>query len=222
VLWRPLHLWFLEYAFLFCVVAWVLRGLAGQRWFDALVKVPEVLLLGSVATAATVHLFEGPQPAFSFLPQPGALLYFGLFFFLGFGLSGAGDATQTLQRRGWWMAVASTALCLVVFTRPLQWQPSGQALAALAAWLMVLGVLGPALTTGSREAGVLVQSAYWVYLVHHPLVQLGQVLVANQPWPAPVGYLVVVGGVFAVSFGSWVLVVQHTPLGPILGRVKRR
>jgi glucans biosynthesis protein C len=222
VLWRPLHLWFLEYAFLFCVVAWVLRGLSAQRWFDALVKVPEAMLLGSLATAATVHVFKEPQPAFSFLPQPGAVLYFGLFFGFGFGLYGAGDATLALKRRGWWMALTSVAVCMFVFTRPLQWQPSGQTLAALAAWLMVLGVLGPALKKGTREVGALVQSAYWVYLVHHPLVQLGQVLVAHEAWPAPVGYLVVVGGVFAVSFGSWLLVVRHTPLGPFLGGVKRR
>jgi len=222
VLFRPLHLWFLEYAFLFCVAAWGLRSLAAQRRFDALVKVPEVVLLGSLATAATVWVFDEPQPAFSFLPQPGSVLYFGLFFGFGFGLSGAGDATLALRRRGWWMAVAAIVVCVYVFSRPLQWQPAGQALAALAAWLMVLGVLGPALTRGTGEAGALVQSAYWVYLVHHPLVQLGQVLVAHQPWPVPVGYLVVVVGVFAVSFGSWVLVVQHSPLGPFLGGLKRR
>jgi hypothetical protein len=115
------------------------------------------------------------------------------------------------------MAVASLAVCLFVFSRPLQWQPVGQALAAVAAWSMTLGVLGPALRPGRTRPGALVQSAYWVYLVHHPLVLLGQVLVATREGPAWAAYAAVVLGSFAVSFGSFMLVVRHTPLADWLG-----
>jgi len=214
---RPLHLWFLEYVFLFCVVAWVLAATKLSVRLDRLLKVPEVLLLGSALTAATVLALGAPEPAFSFVPSLSAALYFAPFFGLGWAFYRSRDATAVLQRRGGWMVVASLALCLYVFTRPLQWEPLGHALAALAAWLMVLGVIGPAMRPGSRPPGPFVQSAYWVYLVHHPLVLLGQVLVAKQPWPAWVSYGAVVLGVFAVSFGSFMLFVRHTPVAPWLG-----
>lgn len=216
-LFRPLHLWFLEYLFLFCLVAWALMATPLTVRIHGLLRRPEVLLLGSALTAATVVRFGEPQPAFSFVPSLGAVAYFAPFFGFGWALYAARDATAVLQQRGWWMAVASLALCLFVFSRPLQWQWQGQVLAALAAWLMVLGVIGPAMRPGTTPAGPLVQSAYWVYLLHHPLVQAGQVLVAKQPWPAWVGYLVVVSGAFLISFGSFWFVVRRTPLAPWVG-----
>ncbi|MBL8921774.1 MAG: acyltransferase family protein [Myxococcaceae bacterium] len=216
-LFRPLHLWFLEYLFLYCLAAWALVATPLSVRVGGLLKRPEVVLLASALTAGTVVVWGEPQPAFSFVPSVGAVAYFAPFFAFGWALYRAREETAVLQRRGWWMVVASLALCLFVFTRPLQWQWQGQALAAVAAWLMVLGVLGPAMKPGTRPAGPLVQSAYWVYLLHHPLVQGGQVLVAKQAWPAWVGYLVVVAGAFAVSFGSFWLVVRRTPLAPWVG-----
>lgn len=216
-LFRPLHLWFLEYLFLFCLGAWLLSKTRLMVRLDSALRVPEVLVLGSALTAASVLTFGEPQPAFSFVPSINSVGYFAPFFAFGWLLHQSHGATAVLQRRGWWMSLASLALCLFVFSRPLQWQWQGQVLAAVAAWLMVLGVIGPALRPGSKAPGVLVQSAYWVYLVHHPLVQLGQVLVAKQPWPAWVGYLVVVVGAFIVSFGTFFFIVRRTALAPWLG-----
>jgi glucan biosynthesis protein C len=215
---RPLHLWFLEYLFLFCIVAWLLSKTRVSVRLDGLFgRAPEVLVLGSLVTVGAWHLLGEPQPAFSFFPQPAAVLAYGPFFALGWALFAARDSAEALRRRGWWMALAALVICLWVFSRPLQWQPAGQVLAAVAAWLMTLGVLGPALRPGMRAPGALVQSAYWVYLVHHPLVQLGQVLVATRAWPAWLAYAVVVLGTFAVSFGSFLLVVRRTPLAGWLG-----
>ncbi len=216
-LFRPLHLWFLEYLFLFCILAWLLAATRVTVRLHSALKTPEVLLAGSAVTAAGVLMFGAPQPAFSFVPSLSAVTSFAPFFGLGWALYRSREAATVLQRRGWWMALASFALCLFVFTRPLQWQPVGQALAALAAWLMVLGVMGPAMKPGARAPGALVQSAYWVYLVHHPLVFLGQVLVAKRAWPAGIAYGAVVLGVFAVSFGSFMLLVRFTPLAPWVG-----
>lgn len=216
-LFRPLHLWFLEYLFLFCLGAWLLSKTRLVVRLDSALRVPEVLVLGSALTAASVLTFGEPQPAFSFVPSWNSVGFFAPFFAFGWLLHQSHHATAVLQRRGWWMSLASLALCLFVFSRPLQWQWQGQVLAAVAAWLMVLGVIGPALRPGSKAPGVLVQSAYWVYLVHHPLVQLGQVLVAKQPWPAWVGYLVVVAGAFIVSLGTFFFIVRRTALAPWLG-----
>lgn len=217
-LFRPLHLWFLELVFLFCALAWLLGKTKLTLRLEPLVRVPEVLLGGAVLSWATVALAGEPQPAFSFVPTVGTIVFFAPFFALGWGLHAARRSTEALQRRTWWMVPAALALALFVFTRPLQWQPLGHALAALIAWLMVVGVVGLALRPGASERpGVLVQSAYWVYLVHHPLVQSGQVLVAKQSWPAWVGYLVVVVGAFSLSFVTFLLFVRPTRLAPWLG-----
>ncbi|MDX2013201.1 MAG: acyltransferase family protein [Myxococcaceae bacterium] len=215
---RPLHLWFLEYLFLFCLAAWLLSKTRLTARLDGLfARAPEVLVAGGLLTFGAQHFVGEPQPAFSFAPQVASLLAFGPFFALGWALHRARTSTDALTRRAWPMVLAALVTCLVVFTRPLQWQPPGQALAAVAAWLMTLGVMGLALRPGSRSPGLLVQSAYWVYLVHHPLVQLGQVLVARREWPVWLSYGAVVLGTFAVSFGSYALVVRHTPLAGWLG-----
>lgn len=218
-LFRPLHLWFLEFVFLFCVVAWLGSRTRLATPLSSLLRTPEVLLAGSLVTAGSVLLFGEAQPAFSFLPSLASVTSFGPFFWVGWALHRARRSTGTLQRRGWWMAVAGLALSLFVYSRPLQWQPVGQALGALVAWLMVLGVMGLALRHAgpAQEPGVLVQSAYWVYLVHHPLVQGGQVVVAKQPWPAWLSYAAVVVGAFAVSFATFLLFVRRTRLGPWVG-----
>lgn len=214
---RPLHLWFLELLFLFCVAAWAMEKTRLSFPLARVLRAPEVLLAGSLFTGGVVLVFGEPQPAFSFVPDVSSVLVFGAFFALGLGLYRAREATEVLQRRGWWMAVASLAVCLFVFTRPLQWQPLGHALAGLAAWLMSLGVVGPALRPGTREPGLLTQAAYWVYLVHHPLVQAGQVLVATASWPAWRSYVAVVASVLGLGLVTFVLFVRHTFLGPWLG-----
>ncbi len=217
-LFRPLHLWFLELVFLFCVLAWLGSKTKLTLELERLLRVPEVLLFGAGLTAVTVLLGGEPQPAFSFIPSVGTVAYFAPFFALGWGLHGARRATEVLQKRTWWMVPAALAIALFVYTRPLQWTNWGHLLGAVVAWLMVLGVTGLALRPGaSTGPGVLVQSAYWVYLVHHPLVQGGQVLVAKQAWPAWVSYLVVVAGAFGVSFVTFLLFVRGTRLAPWLG-----
>jgi len=220
---RPLHLWFLEFVFLFCVLAWLAGKTRLSTPLEKALQVPEVLLVGSVVTAGSVLLFGEAQPPFSFIPSLASVTFFGPFFWVGWALHGARASTQVLQRRGWWMAVAGLGLAAFVYSRPLQWQPLGHALGAVVAWLMVLGVMGLALrgSGAAQEPDVLVQSAYWVYLVHHPLVQGGQVLVAKQPWPAWLAYGAVVAGAFGLSFLSFLLV-KRTRLGPWVGVSAKR
>ncbi|MCA2979936.1 MAG: acyltransferase family protein [Myxococcaceae bacterium] len=219
---RPLHLWFLEYLLLFCVVAWALAKLRVPWRLDAVLRrMPDALLGLSLLTFGAQALWGEPQPAFSFLPQAATVAAYGPFFAVGWALFAVRDDAGALERHAALRVVLAAAVLLGVFTSPLQWQPLGHGLAALAAWLVTLGLLGAALGARGGEPGPLVQSAYWVYLVHHPLVQLGQVLVAKAPLPAGVAYGVVVLGAFAVSFFSFQLVVRRTPLVRWLGGAPR-
>jgi glucan biosynthesis protein C len=208
---RPLHLWFLEYLLLFCVAAWALAKLRVPWRLDAVLRrAPDALLGLGLLTFGAQELWGEPQPAFSFLPQAATVGAYGPFFAVGWALFEVRDDAGALERHAAWRVALASALLLAVFTSRLQWEPLGHG-------LLTLGVLGAALGARGGEPGPLVQSAYWVYLVHHPLVQLGQVLVAKAPLPAGVAYGLVVLGAFTLSLVSFQLVVRRTPLARWLG-----
>lgn len=221
----PMHLWFLEYLFLFCLAAWALtrvglEGRAASRTLAKLLTLPEVLLVLSVPLGLGLVRFEELRPAASFLPEPHAFLHYGLFFALGWLLWPAREAVDTLVRRGWWMAVAGLALTFFVFTRHLQWEPLGHFLAGVVPVAATLGCLGLAFRVppATRPAlRFLVESSYWVYLVHYPVVLALQVLLARAAWPAVPKYLVVVAVTFGFAFATFRLLVYRSPLGPWLG-----
>lgn len=221
--WRPVHLWFLEYLFLFCATA------AGLTWAGAprrsgllerLLRFPEALALLAVPTGLLLATAGEGRPDASFLPDAATFATMGLFYAFGFALWAARDSVEVLARRGWWMAPAGLALGGWLYSRPLQWEPLGLALSGAVAWLVTLGALGAAFRVGPARrplVGLLVDSAYWVYLVHYPLVLVFQVAVAGASWPAAVKYLVVMGSVLAVSLGSYLLFIRGSWLMPYLG-----
>lgn len=221
----PMHLWFLEYLFLFSLAGWALarlhlEGLGASRALAKVLKVPELLLLLGGPLGLGLMRFTELRPAASFVPHPHPLLHYGLFFTLGWLLWPAREAVDVLVRRGWWMAVAGLGLAVYVFTRPLQWQPTGHFLAGVVPVAATLGSLGLAFRVppATRPAlRFLVESSYWVYLVHYPLVLALQVAFASEPWPAVPKYLAVVTVTFAVAFASFRVFVYRSPLGPWLG-----
>ncbi|MEW5740014.1 MAG: acyltransferase family protein [Myxococcota bacterium] len=225
VQWAPSHLWFLEYLFLFSVAAWGLArvGWEGQRaarWLSLALRVPEVLLLAAAPLGLALMQWGEVKPALSFLPEPHALFHYGAFFALGWVLWLARDAVEVLVRRGWWMAAVGLALAWYVFSRPLQWQPWGHFLGGVVPVLVTVGCLGLAFRVPPATRPwlrFLVESSYWVYLVHFPVVLALQVLVAKWAWPAGLKYALVVGATFALAFASFRLLVYRSGLGPWLG-----
>jgi peptidoglycan/LPS O-acetylase OafA/YrhL len=223
LLFRPLHLWFLELAFLLSVVVW---ALAATGLVPALLRLtaffprfPETALLLSLATWGCLTWLGEANPAYSFVPDLATGLRFLPFFLFGFVLWGHRAELGRLKRCGW-MAPVGVVLAAWVFSGPLQWEPTGRALSSLAAWLGALGFFGLALRLeeAPRPAlRALVESSYWVYLVHHPLVMAGQVAMARLPVAAGFKYAVLVVGVWAVAFASFRLLVRGTWLGPWVG-----
>jgi peptidoglycan/LPS O-acetylase OafA/YrhL len=221
----PMHLWFLEYLFLFCLAAWALarvglEGRAASRGLAKLLEVPEVLLVLALPLGLGLMRFEELRPAASFVPEPHAFFHYGLFFALGWLLWPVREAVDALVRRGGWMAVAGFSLALFVFSRNLQWEPLGHFLAGVVPVAATLGCLGLAfrMPNAPRPAlRFLVESSYWVYLVHYPVVLALQVWLARAPWPAATKYLAVVVATFAFAFATFRLLVYRSALGPWLG-----
>ncbi len=207
---RPLYLWFLEYAFLFSLACWPLRGvrIARVRW-------PEGLLLGALLTFAARWALGEATPAFSFVPQLASVAHYGPFFALGW-LLWAQRETLAAFRRCWWLGPVGLGLACWVYSQPLQWQTPGYLWGALSTWAMVLGALALAVRMpGAPVPGVrwLVEASYWVYLAHYPVVVSTQLLLAREPWPAWVKFTVVVTVASVASVASYALLIRRSLVG---------
>ena len=88
----------------------------------------------------------------------------------------------------------------------------------------IIEFYGPVILGGARYQCVhavffnntlirLADSSYWVYIVHLPLVMVGQILVVNETWPWFVKFGAVVGGTMAVSLLTYELLVRHSFVG---------
>lgn len=215
----PMHLWFLEYVFLFCAATWVLVRLFGPPKRQWTLRTPELLLLLAVPTAWGLVLTPEPRPDQTFVPLLAVLVHHGLFFAVGFALYAARASLRVL-RRCWPMLPLGLALAAFVFTRHVQWEPAGHALRGLVAWLVTLGALGLAFHFRPAERPslrLLVDASYWVYLVHYPIVVALQVGLASVGLPAVAKYTVVVLGGLMVTLLSFVALVRRSPLAPWLG-----
>ncbi len=222
---RPLHLWFLLALFGLSAVGTlaapllassVLRGVA--RW---LARWPQPLVLLAVGTGAALQWVGEPLPAGSFLPEPASLLHHAPFFLLGWLWWPEREALQRwpLTRTAW--VPAGVGLGAWLFSQPLQYQPQGRLLQGAVAWLVALGLLAWAArhrggVKAPRAVAFVVDAAYWVYLVHYPVVLALQLALARLGWPAGLKYGLVVAGAAALSFGTWVPV-RRSLLGALLG-----
>jgi hypothetical protein len=61
-----------------------------------------------------------------------------------------------------------------------------------------------------------------VYILHLPLVAIGQALVVHLELPALAKFALVVAGVFGVSFGTYQLMVRYSFVGAMLNGRKYR
>ncbi|MDE0188642.1 MAG: acyltransferase family protein, partial [bacterium] len=98
-------------------------------------------------------------------------------------------------------------------------------LQVLYAWGMCFGLMGlfrVLLPRERRGIRYLSDSAYWVYLVHLPLVVAAQMLVFDWDLFAGVKFLLICGVVTAVSLLSYQAFVRYTPIGAMLNGKKVR
>lgn len=208
----PLHLWFLEYLFLFSVLAW---GLSRLRLTLPRVN-PWAFAGAAFAVTAVLAVYAPePRPDATFLPLAPVVLHHGLFFIFGWLLGRAPPS-----RRLWPAFPAGLVLALVLFSRPLQYQPVGHALSALVAWLVTIGAFSLALGfNGEPPAWVreLVDASYWVYLTHYPVVVALHVALTRVQASAGVKYALVVAATLTMTLGTFAALVRKTSLAPWLG-----
>jgi glucans biosynthesis protein C len=218
----PVHLWFLVYLFTLCLLAWAAPKWDGPaRLIRSAVRFPPLLLLGlAVPTCAALWLHPEIRPDLALWPLPFELFHYGWFFAFGWWLWPAREVLEPLRRWSLPLLVAGLALGLFVYTGPRQWEAWGPVAGGAVGWLVTLGAFGLAFQVTAKERPwlrFLVESSYWVYLVHYPVVMALQVLFAQLQWPGLLEYALTTALTFAFCLLTFTLFVRRTPLGPWLG-----
>ena len=207
------------------VVDRITGGLIGP-WTPALMAAP--LAVAFWLAPNWTPFFGIPTPDTGLVPNPVALTAFGTAFGLGFLLDRRRDLLDRIERL--WPVFTVVALgvgtgALVLAGGPVpelapvtdpELKAPLAAVMALAVFASTLAVLSLALRFASGYSAVrryLADSSYWVYIVHLPLVMVGQILVVNETWPWFVKFGVVIGGTMAISLLTYQLLVRHSFVG---------
>ncbi len=175
-----------------------------------------------------VPFFGIPTPDTGLVPNATALTAFGTAFGLGFLLDRRRDLLVRIERL--WpvftvVALGVGAAAMVMLGGPVpeltpvadpELKAPLAAVMALAVFASTLAVLSLALRFASGHSAArryLADASYWIYIVHLPLVLVGQILVVNETWPWFVKFGAVIAGTMTVSLLTYELLVRHSFVG---------
>lgn len=246
------HLWFLWFLCWlnagFAVLVFCGRALPSVKLPKALVASPLALVwLVPVTMVFQLRMHAGgtspgfgPDTSAGLLPMWHVLGYYGVFFGFGAVVYTAKGPSARLGR--FWYLALPVALVLLPIGMMLgydaeragewisddaarHWCSAG--VQALYAWLMTFGLMGlceALLGKGRRWVRFVSDSSYWLYLVHLPLIILGQGLLLRVEMPALVEFGALTLVTFAVLLVSYRYLVRYTPIGTMLNgrRVRER
>ena len=226
-LYGPAHLWFLEDLFIVSIVtalAWAgLRALGRRRiavplcrFVDHVSSSPWSILaiVASTIAVLSVRIDVVTTHRNTFVPIPWRIIYCATLFAGGIwayrcrrALSALAPAASPLIV----LSVIPLAAALQIMRAsgsepPLYAARVALALAfALVTWLSLAGMTGLAWRYGqadSRLVRILSADAYWIYVVHLPIVGLLQIAVMRVDWPPAAKFLVVFAGAAIAAAGS--------------------
>ena len=242
------HLWFLEYLFvvsaLWCAAWWLRRRACGRAagagdggrgpttwltspWGPPLLAVPTavIFLIDSDTMLRVDNVI---------VPNLSRLLHYWLFFAVGGWISRVRAPRRQLARFGPpFLGLSFVAFALMVplllrhAAAPLEGggRVAFCALAALFPWLTAFGGLGVLLRMGPAKGPLmrsLTESAFWVYLIHVPIVALIQVALLPMPWPVPLKLAIVSALGLGLSLASYGPCVRHSLIGAIVNGARKR
>lgn len=181
--------------------------------------------------------FGIPTPDQSLIPNPTAVLAYGLAFVLGWVMQRQRRLLDAL-RRDWSVhlavAVTMTVVCLAAIgLSPAFDAASGDrttlfyaACYALGSWAWTFGIMGAGLRFCDADSPVrryVADASYWIYIVHLPVLFFLQVAVRDLPLHWSLKFPVVLGLALTVLFASYHVLVRFTVIGEVLnGRRRKR
>jgi len=244
------HLWFLWFL-CFLVVAFGMYALFADviglkrfprvlinsplryLWLLPVTLIPQLMMRGGEVGGF------GPDTSTGWLPFPHLLFYYAIFFFFGVLYF---DTKEEDDRLGsWWWLTLPLALFVVFplatgFLLGDSWSQEegffkdaqhliGCCLEVLYVWLMIFGLMGLFRKLCRRESRVMryvSDSSYWLYLMHLPLIMLGQWCVRDWPLSPFIKFPFVCGVVTGLLLLSYQLIVRYTPIGTFLNGKRLR
>ena len=231
------HLWFLYYLCFFYLLIPLCRFLVrcSLRFEDSLrrwMASPLLLLPLVLGTAATLWPFHGGvllTDYASLEPHLPSLIYFVSFFVLGYLVHYYPDFLPALAARvRYWALLALIAFPLAALFTRMDIGARGASAAlhlgavlanALCTWALVYLFIGSALRFFDRASPWILyvsQSAYWVFLVHLPLVFLAGWWLLQFDLPAALKFLIVCAFASTMAFLTFHYWVQKTWISDFL------
>jgi glucans biosynthesis protein C len=227
-----LHLWFLYYLFIFCLLAvaagpFLRRLSAAPALFGAVLRRRFGVVVPIMLTALSLLPMRSGtlDTATDFLPVPRVLVAYGVFFAFGWLLYLRRELVPALAPRTWPCLVGGVLTAggwLVWRESPRPDLPArlvGHVLMAAAIWLFVVGLMALFVRHLDRPRPLqryLADGAYWIYLVHLPFTIWLPGLLAPLGWPAAAKFAVALAGTALVTVGSYHLFVRSTWIGAAL------
>ena len=168
------------------------------------------------------------------VPNVFRLLHYWLFFAVGGWISKVREPRRQFARSGpLFLGLSFVVFALMVplllrhAAAPLE---GGSrvvfcALAAIFPWLIVFGGLGVLLRMNPAKGPLmrsLTESAFWVYLIHLPIVALIQIALLPTTWPVPIKFAIVSALGLGLSLASYGPCVRHSLIGAIINGARKR
>ena len=240
------HLWFLQYLLIYSLGYYLVRiGWSALFKTTGRFRLPERWWWPLTLIAVTFPmLWMRPEIYTHFenrwWPEPWEFAYHALFFLAGSYMYRVYDQFSRIIFLGPFFTLASLIIFVLVFFQ-LENRLSGDSVAepdwvfafftALYSWFAVWGVLGLFLRVfdrPSRWVKYLSDAAYWIYLVHLPLLVLIQLMLeyirnySGYPISPLMGFTVSVSATMALSLLGYQLFVRYSVIGNWLHGPKSR
>jgi glucan biosynthesis protein C len=233
-----MHLWFLYDLFIFYLVALAVMAVVERMPMTLRERVVEVFgsmvhrwwapFVCAVVSFATLLPMQvaALDSDFSFTPPVRVLAAYLAFFTFGWLLFLNRQAVPTFARHPWLMTASGLTVSLAYMATvlsPLVATPQGffigRALAAAAMWLLIYATIGLFVRYFDAHRPLqryVSDGAYWIYIVHLPVVITASGFLAPFDWPAVLKFALAVGTTTVVTVVTYHFLVRSTLIGALL------
>ncbi|MBL7877430.1 MAG: acyltransferase family protein [Cyclobacteriaceae bacterium] len=240
-----MHLWFLQHLLLYygiLVLAVYLTRRSGPIWTRRFsvhctkVKPFLFLLLTSIALGCLSQFFSTALPSIwtgFIIPLPQVLYYF-FFFALGWILENKRELFNSFSSFYKQFLLAGTIISLNTLSllnnsdmlqASISWRVGLKFLFALQTMLLMIGFFGLFNGVFNKPRPFwkyIADSAYWVYLIHMPIVLTIQLVLVNSPIHGYLRFYLVIAVAIFLSFGSYQLLIRYSWIGTLLNGKRSR
>lgn len=237
----PRHLWFIAYLLLISLIGigiWLAIqraprigsaiAAAFRRLMTSWWTVPALAAVSAGILITKTGWVAGGSPSNSLIPAPTLFIYYSVFFFFGWLLSGQEQLLEELKRGAWPRLLAGIVIAVPAF---LLFYDNGDftgnvgtpgVLAeidslrlyglftvGLVCWLSLFGIWGVLARHVRRESAVLrylADASFWIYLIHIPFLVALQSSLAKTDLSIPSRYVLTVCGTLALAVGTYALI----------------